>query len=288
MKSRTFKAWAVLAAGVVIPVAIGWTAPVRHYAAHPENSDWALESSRRACRLVHHIPVYGRAVFLRPAGEELQFRLELDRSAGWDGALRLRAEPPAWKHGVDGYDIAMLDDSPFPLRGQLAQRMLAELEQGMYPTMYYRDWAGTQRDVRVSVSAVNFRPALERFLTCTENLWPLSIEQAADLSVHFAPGAAALGPGARERLDMAADYLKHGSEAIEVRIAGHTDAVGHRRDNFLLSQRRAVAVRDYLVKAGVARSRLRIGFHGEAKPVDTNDTARGRARNRRVRIQVLR
>ncbi|MDD3651425.1 OmpA family protein [Immundisolibacter sp.] len=69
-------------------------------------------------------------------------------------------------------------------------------------------------------------------------------------------------------------------------IAGHTDAIGSEQYNLRLSQRRAEAVRDYLVQKGADPSRMTAVGYGESQPVADNATAAGRAQNRRVELRV--
>ena len=74
---------------------------------------------------------------------------------------------------------------------------------------------------------------------------------------------------------------------MKLKITGHTDAIGSDDANTKLSIRRAEAVRDYLVKRGVAADRFATDGKGESQPVDTNDNDLGRARNRRIEFQVI-
>lgn len=74
---------------------------------------------------------------------------------------------------------------------------------------------------------------------------------------------------------------------MRVKITGHTDNIGSEQQNNALSLRRAEAVRDYLVKRGVASSRFVLEGRGEADPIDTNDTELGRGRNRRIEFSVM-
>jgi outer membrane protein OmpA-like peptidoglycan-associated protein len=69
-----------------------------------------------------------------------------------------------------------------------------------------------------------------------------------------------------------------------IRIEGHTDSSGSSNANLALSQKRAEAVRDALVASGVEASRITVVGLGSERPVAANDTAEGRARNRRVDI----
>ncbi|PNU06729.1 OmpA family protein [Novosphingobium guangzhouense] len=77
-----------------------------------------------------------------------------------------------------------------------------------------------------------------------------------------------------------------------ITIWGHSDSKGSDADNLAASRRRAEAVRDYLVKKGVAKDRIAVIALGEARPIapnrnlDGTDDMEGRARNRRVEIKV--
>jgi OOP family OmpA-OmpF porin len=73
-----------------------------------------------------------------------------------------------------------------------------------------------------------------------------------------------------------------------VRLDGYTDSLGTDAYNIKLSERRAAAVRDYLIKeAGVDSSKITAVGHGKADPVADNKTAEGRAKNRRVEVSIL-
>ncbi|MBR3986481.1 MAG: OmpA family protein [Bacteroidales bacterium] len=74
---------------------------------------------------------------------------------------------------------------------------------------------------------------------------------------------------------------------MSIEIGGHTDARGSEAYNQRLSESRAKAVTEYLILKGVSEKRLHYKGYGKAKPIDTNDTEEGRARNRRVEFKVL-
>lgn len=71
-------------------------------------------------------------------------------------------------------------------------------------------------------------------------------------------------------------------------ITGHTDSTGDESHNLDLSQRRAKAVKEYLVGRGIDPSRIRSNGYGSSRPVATNNTSEGRALNRRVEFKVSR
>jgi outer membrane protein OmpA-like peptidoglycan-associated protein len=81
--------------------------------------------------------------------------------------------------------------------------------------------------------------------------------------------------------------LRAHPEVKHVRIDGHTDNVGGAALNQDLSQRRSQSVVEYLVAKGIERTRLGARGFGLDKPIATNATALGRAKNRRVECTVL-
>ena len=106
-------------------------------------------------------------------------------------------------------------------------------------------------------------------------------------TVRFQTGTAKLSKQSNALLDNIARVMLGHLEIWKVRVDGYTDNVGKDAYNQSLSERRAKIVYDYLTAHGITADRLDgpIG-HGEADPVDSNDTADGRARNRRTELQV--
>ena len=104
--------------------------------------------------------------------------------------------------------------------------------------------------------------------------------------VHFAFDRYNLRPEALKILDEAVAKLQ-ANPSIQVTIEGHADSVGTQQYNLALGDRRANAARDYLVMRGIPASRLRTVSYGEDRPIDTNETAAGRARNRRAHLAII-
>ena len=84
--------------------------------------------------------------------------------------------------------------------------------------------------------------------------------------------------------DLAATLSKF--DKTRIIIAGHTDSQGSADYNQRLSERRAYSVRNYLIDQGVAAYRMRAIGYGETRPIASNDTEEGRAKNRRVEITL--
>jgi len=103
--------------------------------------------------------------------------------------------------------------------------------------------------------------------------------------VIFETGGHELTADAKKRLDAVAHAAKQYPER-GITIAGYTDSKGSEETNIALSQKRADAVKTYLESRGLAASRINSVGHGEDSPVASNDTAEGRAENRRVEITL--
>ena len=115
---------------------------------------------------------------------------------------------------------------------------------------------------------------------------PVSVRQAVVIQADalFDFDKSVLRPDGRKSIDDA--MAKMGGVDLEMVIAtGHTDSIGSDQYNQRLSERRAAAVKDYLVSKGIAASKITTIGKGESQPVATNKTAEGRQKNRRVDIE---
>jgi outer membrane protein OmpA-like peptidoglycan-associated protein len=107
-------------------------------------------------------------------------------------------------------------------------------------------------------------------------------------SIFFTTGTADIEARSEPLLTEIADVIMRNPELLEVEVQGHTDDVGTPDYNHDLSQRRAEAVKDWLVKAGVERDRLTAKGYGMDQPIVPNVTPQNRAKNRRVEFVIVR
>src|SRR5262245_5614275 len=115
---------------------------------------------------------------------------------------------------------------------------------------------------------------------------PAPVEERIVLrGVNFDFDKSDIRPDAAVILDEAASQL-NANPGRSVSVGGHTDSVGTDTYNQSLSERRAASVKDYLVGKGVDASRLTTTGYGESNPIASNDTADGRALNRRVELNL--
>lgn len=134
-------------------------------------------------------------------------------------------------------------------------------------------------------------PGCENALTSTAAA-PAPASAAASSKVTYNADAlfdfdkSVIKPEAKASLDSLIGKIK--TLTLEVIIAvGHTDAIGTEAYNQKLSERRANAVRAYLVSKGIDNNRIHVEGKGKTQPVADNKTPEGRAKNRRVEIEVV-
>ena len=119
----------------------------------------------------------------------------------------------------------------------------------------------------------------------------LKVEEAAILktafeNLEFETGKAIIRSSSFASMDELATLLKK-NPAWKLKISGHTDNVGSDASNMTLSKNRAESTAKYLQGKGVPVSQLIPEWFGESMPIDNNETAEGRQKNRRVEMQVV-
>ena len=102
-------------------------------------------------------------------------------------------------------------------------------------------------------------------------------------NILFVTGSSVLQKRSLPGLDEIVRIMKE-NPGMKLRIDGHTDNVGTNENNQTLSENRAAAVKDYIVRKGINESRITSEGHGESQPIADNKTAAGRQLNRRVEL----
>jgi len=102
----------------------------------------------------------------------------------------------------------------------------------------------------------------------------------------FDSDKADLKPGAVKAMEAFIADLKSATVLNGIVITGHTDGIGSAAYNEKLSVRRAESVRNYLTAHGIAADKIKIAGKGKTDPIADNKTEEGRAKNRRVDVEV--
>ncbi len=141
---------------------------------------------------------------------------------------------------------------------------------------------GQLMDFEIQERRKAFNDAVNKALTSTEaNEKIIRLEY-----VNFETGSARLTADSRYELDNLADVLNQYA-SVTIEVAGHTDNTGTPEGNLTLSQERASAVYNYLTGKGISEARMKAAGYGQTRPIDTNDTDAGRAKNRRTEFKIL-
>ena len=111
--------------------------------------------------------------------------------------------------------------------------------------------------------------------------------EKAFANLEFATGKDIIKKTSFPSLNDLAKLLKEHSGDWTLKLSGHTDNQGAPEKNMLLSEKRAKAVKKYLVGKGERADKVIAEWFGQTKPIDTNDTPEGRQRNRRVEMKIL-
>jgi outer membrane protein OmpA-like peptidoglycan-associated protein len=117
-------------------------------------------------------------------------------------------------------------------------------------------------------------------------LVPIEIGESIQLrNVFFVQSKAELKPESYPELDRLVDIMKENA-TMEIELEGHTDNLGNEQANLALSQKRVLAVKEYIVKKGVQGSRITGKGYGGSRPVAPSDSESNRQMNRRVEFKV--
>jgi outer membrane protein OmpA-like peptidoglycan-associated protein len=105
-------------------------------------------------------------------------------------------------------------------------------------------------------------------------------------NITFATDQSYISSGFHDTLNAIASVMNK-YEKTYLSVEGHTDSTGKDSYNMTLSEQRAQSVKNYLVNQQIMAARVSTSGFGESRPIATNDTANGRAQNRRVEIQIV-
>jgi len=104
--------------------------------------------------------------------------------------------------------------------------------------------------------------------------------------VQFELNSSELTPDSNETLDKVASKMNEYPK-LRIEIQAYTDSMGEAAYNQALSEKRATSVREYLVAGGIASNRMEAKGYGESNPISDNGTREGRAKNRRVELEII-
>ncbi len=140
------------------------------------------------------------------------------------------------------------------------------------------DSTGCKKKAKIIVAP---KPKVEKKVVAEVQKKEVAAEIVYIKGINFNTGSARIRNQHKNDLNKMVTYLNDNPTA-NVEIGGHTDSRGSARYNQRLSERRAIAVKAYLTGNGIDGSRINATGYGEAHPISTNDTRKGRLENRRI------
>ncbi|MFV2059959.1 MAG: OmpA family protein [Gammaproteobacteria bacterium] len=290
-------------------------ASVVEYGQKLNEADWNVISTSKRCVMSQDIPLYGSAEFeqlFRDKG--LSFSITVNSIPANVINAKLTAVPPKWNHVTLLRPIAKVNlqtsNKALILENKLAMRLIAELEDGMFPTLSYQSWTDENHNIVVAVSPINFRERIPKFLACITKLplkpivvkpkpkpvvkpkpKPIKITKIADdpnpNTLYFAANSAKLDSKSKKKLKTLAKKLKLDKKNKHIIVSGYSDDVGNKTQSTAISKQRALNVQSYLEKQGIPAKTLFTRYFGRDHAILSNSTKKGRAKNRRVHIDVI-
>jgi outer membrane protein OmpA-like peptidoglycan-associated protein len=197
-----------------------------------------------------------------------------------------RVMQPAWSTAasqslsslekIESGGINIASNGTLSLRGEVASEQAKQFA-GINFGRLFGDSVSLRNDITVKTPTIVEPPKPDIRALLSE----------LDLSgIRFRSGSTELDGDSLQILDEVVEVLNLVGDA-QILIAGHTDSRGNADYNFSLSADRAAAVQQYLINRGIAAGRLTARGYGPTQPIATNDTAAGRALNRRIEIQLI-
>ena len=253
-----------------------------------DQTQWRLQRGTFNCRLVQTIADYGRAELVQRGDGRLSFSVYAMPGLYSGQMARVSLVPAPWQASAAPQVLVLRSGAagrPVALADAASRDVMLAFQGGRFVDFSYP--ADSQPRVKVSVSSLGFREALGKLQQCVSALPAANFSTYAKTTVYFASGSYRLGKQARERVERLAGYLKTYGGAKLIIAVGNTDNVGFAALNYRLGEQRARSVADFLRAQGVELP-IRVLSYGESRPVELNNSASGRAHNRRVTITLER
>ena len=261
------------------------------YAADIDTVKWRTSGNRLECRLSQIVPGYGKASFKHHALQPMEFRVSSNYSPRKTGQAMISIKSPNWKRYGNNKLLGRVpvnaNKDLIVLPEDWAYRMAIELREGMEAVWTHADLADGQDIITAKILPLRFEPAWRDFQRCGENLINYGYKDVRSSTFYFSKKGMRLSPKEKSYLNKLAEYVSLDTNYQYIKINSHTDSRGIRGRNLAISKKRANMVKQYLVNKGVSPKNFVIVARGEKKPKYNNRTKSGRAKNRRVEVQLV-
>ena len=251
-------------------------------------STWSYKGNKFECNLKHSDVPQGKFYFRSEAGGRNLFFVDVNDSK-WNRVL-LEGKSPPWEKKVAikekaSYSSTRKNDRIIFSEG--VNSLIEDIKSGSWIQLSF---SGNESYVtkRITLPTIQIQQALTFYQQCRENLPKFSFTQARDQSIYFQLGQTTLEPSQESIIADLYRYVEVDDRVAAILIDGHTDNVGSKFTNLNISRQRAEEVAETLIHFGIDRNVIQIRAHGDRYPIASNATPVGQAKNRRVRLRLVR
>lgn len=260
----------------------------RLYQAPLGDEKWRMTGTRLRCGLSLNVPNFGTAYFEQYAAKDPHFIMTKSQQLQHSARAVVTAKPPQWKPALRYKLLTKTTIKPgkyaiFLTRNSML-RVLYTLADGKKTQFSYRSDLGDK--VLVELSPVHFQSQYDRYMQCVGRLLPFDFNMVRHQILYYGFDQTLLSDAVKRELDKVSLYVRVDRSVRRVKVAGFADNAGRLGYNNAVSQLRAEAVKNYLLRRGVPDSKLEITWYGQKRPAASNKTEQGRALNRRVVIDL--
>ncbi|MBS0286599.1 MAG: OmpA family protein [Proteobacteria bacterium] len=275
-----------------------FSAFAHEYKAPYDGSHWKTNTSKVECSLTHTIPGYGKAIFSQSSHEHQKLVVDCILDRLHPGKATLNTYPQRWKINQAPTFIAKVPVKPglqpITMKSDEVYRVLENLDIG-HSAVFIITPANTasktqtHKSDKIVLMPAGFEKPYKEYLHCISQMIPHTFNDLKEIVLHFESGSAIISKENERKLKELAEFVRADGKIRRIDIAGHSDRKGSFQANNYLANQRIWAVKDYLVQFhGIKADMLTLKDYADKKPIATNKTAEGRAKNRRVVITIYR
>jgi outer membrane protein OmpA-like peptidoglycan-associated protein len=256
------------------------------------DAQWSHQERNSVCALVLPLAEYGEARFVASVSMAPVFELQAHQDLHEPGPISVSKFAPQWHPAQPAREdlgvISHIQGGGGVAGGALAADMLLALREGMHIKLAAPASFNKRVDVALFLTAKDLRPALDEFLRCAQTGVKVAWQEMSRTRVMYAAGAHQLDELGKSKLQALARFVLADPGIKTLYIDGHTDTSGTKKHNLRLAKHRADEVAAYLRECGLTKQHVLVRYHGAAYPIADNDTAQGKADNRRTTIRLER
>ncbi|WP_394202828.1 OmpA family protein [Shewanella waksmanii] len=253
-----------------------------------EKSQWQFHGSPHGCEIRHHVDGFGDYVLSAKPGENTAISLEAEWLSLDKQTSDINIINTSWQTGQQPRSRG---NTMLYWHGQQAtsQTDAAQFVEALEQSKTWSTRVNLNGDIGYIINSapVNTRSTALAFRQCRQKLLPKPYGYVRHVTFNFASGESLLSTQQIDDIQAIAAYIKVDPSIKQVLVDGHTDGVGDRLANLVLSKQRADEVSARLIDVGINTAMIQVRHHGTRSPLVSNHSPEGQAKNRRVSVRLI-